>query len=264
MKRILAFTFALCSVVSASARPCAHNIGIPAADTTSVANTGEPEGFVEEDVLWIAEQMPLFDGGGAHNFLKWVVSQLAYPEELIAERVEGLVSVSFVVDREGTVCGIKELTSPDPRLTALVVETMKRSPRWEPGRNAGEPVAVRLTLPVKFTLPETPAEDEVPKIVEEMPTFKGGDLRTFSQWVNSRITYPRVAVRQKIEGTVVISFIVEKDGSVGDVRVVRPSHHSLNDEALRVVRSSPKWRPGTQNGKPARVVFQVPINFRIP
>lgn len=99
--------------------------------------------------------------------------------------------------------------------------------------------------------------------VEVKPTFDGGDANDFSKWVNSQIVYPQDAVDQKIEGKVVLQFTVNKLGEVKDVKVVRGVNEILDKEAVRVVESSPKWEPASQNGIPVSVNYTFPVIFRI-
>lgn len=99
--------------------------------------------------------------------------------------------------------------------------------------------------------------------VEVKPAFEGGDANEFSKWVNSQIEYPQAAVDQKIEGKVILQFTVNKLGEVKDVKVVRGVNELLDNEAVRVVESSPKWEPGNQNGIPVSVNYTFPVIFRI-
>jgi periplasmic protein TonB len=99
-------------------------------------------------------------------------------------------------------------------------------------------------------------------IVEVMPTFKGGDLNKFRDWVGQRTRYPEEAITNKIRGTVFLTFIVEKDGSVSNVTVIKGVHPILDEESVRVISESPKWSPGLQRGQPVRVRFQIPLDFR--
>ena len=101
------------------------------------------------------------------------------------------------------------------------------------------------------------------QVVEVKPTFDGGDANDFSKWVNSQIVYPQDAVDQKIEGKVVLQFTVNKLGEVKDVKVVRGVNEILDKEAVRVVESSPKWEPASQNGVPVSVNYTFPVIFRI-
>ncbi len=99
-------------------------------------------------------------------------------------------------------------------------------------------------------------------MVEQRPTFPGGDAALY-RWLASHLNYPNDAAEQGISGKVIVSFIIKKDGSISSVRVLRSKHPSLDAEALRVVRSMPKWTPGRNNGEPVNVRYSLPINFRL-
>lgn len=98
-------------------------------------------------------------------------------------------------------------------------------------------------------------------IVEDMPTFQGGDVNKFRTWVLKHLQYPEIAAENGISGRVFIRFVVEPDGTVDNVEVVRGVDPALDAEAVRVVKSSPKWSPGKQRGKPVRVAYTFPIVF---
>ena len=108
----------------------------------------------------------------------------------------------------------------------------------------------------------TTAEEEEAYIVpEQMPRFEGGDLLAFRQWVQQQIRYPEQA--QETEGRVIVTFVIEKDGSVGTIRTLASPHRLLSDEVHRVLAASPRWTPGTQKGEPVRVKFTLPVDFRL-
>jgi periplasmic protein TonB len=98
-------------------------------------------------------------------------------------------------------------------------------------------------------------------LVEVMPSFKGGGLDKFRDWVTKRTNYPQAAYDRKIRGTVLMTFIVEKDGAVSNVTVVKGVDPLLDNEAIKAISESPKWTPGLQRGEPARVRFLIPLNF---
>ena len=109
------------------------------------------------------------------------------------------------------------------------------------------------------------SEDDTPFLVaEEMPLFQGKDLNTFRTWVQSQIRYPAEALKRGIEGRVVLSFIVERDGSVSTIELLQSPDRILSEEARRVVSSSPKWTPGRQNGHLVRVRYMLPVDFSTP
>jgi protein TonB len=122
-----------------------------------------------------------------------------------------------------------------------------------------EKVAVNI---VKFSdVEQDMAEDEIFVIVEDMPGFGGGDSNKFREFISKNLRYPEIAAENGIQGRVFVAFVVEADGRVSNVRVVRGVDPALDREAVRVVETSPKWKPGMQRGKPVRVSFTFPIIF---
>ena len=103
--------------------------------------------------------------------------------------------------------------------------------------------------------------DEPFFLVEVMPSFKGGGIDKFRDWVQKRTNYPQPAIDRKIRGKVILTFIVEKDGSVSNVTIVKGIDPLLDDEAVKAISESPKWTPGMQRGEPARVRYIIPLNF---
>lgn len=107
-------------------------------------------------------------------------------------------------------------------------------------------------------------EDDQPFInVEKMPTFQGGDLSTFRNWVQSNVKYPQIAQENGISGTVNVSFVIEKDGRLTNIQVVKSPDRSLADAAITVLQKSPKWTPGRQRNQPVRVKYNLPVVFRL-
>jgi len=105
-------------------------------------------------------------------------------------------------------------------------------------------------------------EEEVFYIVEDMPTFNGGDPATeFRKYIAQNLRYPEIAAENGISGRVIVQFAVNKTGTVVDATIVRSIDPALDKEAIRVVMSSPKWTPGKQRGKAVKVLFTFPINF---
>ncbi|MEN8156075.1 MAG: energy transducer TonB [Bacteroidota bacterium] len=105
-------------------------------------------------------------------------------------------------------------------------------------------------------------EEEVFYIVEDMPTFNGGEPATeFRKYISQNLKYPEIAAENGISGRVIVQFAVNKVGKVVDARIVRSVDPALDKEAIRVVMASPKWTPGKQRGKSVKVLFTFPINF---
>ena len=109
---------------------------------------------------------------------------------------------------------------------------------------------------------QTKKNDMVFDVVEVMPQFPGGQIAML-QYLMKNIKYPEQAMKEGIQGRITVRFIVEKDGSISDVKPVLSVHPLLNKEAVRVVKSMPKWSPGKHNGKPVRVRFNLPVMFKL-
>lgn len=105
-------------------------------------------------------------------------------------------------------------------------------------------------------------EEEIYPMVEIKPEFPGGEPALF-RWLGNHINYPPMAAKNNIQGTVVVQFVVLKDGSIGEVKVVRSKDPDLAAEAIRVVKLMPTWRPGLQNGVPVNVWYALPISFKL-
>ena len=99
-------------------------------------------------------------------------------------------------------------------------------------------------------------------VVEVMPQYPGGQI-AMMKYIMENIKYPKQAMKEGIQGRVTVSFIVEKDGRVSNVRLLRSVQSALDKEAVRVVKSMPKWSPGKHNGKPVRVRFNLPVMFKL-
>lgn len=109
---------------------------------------------------------------------------------------------------------------------------------------------------------EEPVKEEVFSFVEVMPSFQGGDAELL-KYLGDNLKYPKVAKDVNAEGTVFLQFVVESDGSIADVKVIRSVFEPLDQEAMRVIKAMPKWIPGKQNGKSVKVLYTIPIKFDI-
>ncbi|MBR4811141.1 MAG: energy transducer TonB [Bacteroidaceae bacterium] len=107
-----------------------------------------------------------------------------------------------------------------------------------------------------------PEEEEVFMVVEDQPEFPGGTAALL-EYLRKNIKYPAICRENNIQGRVIVSFVVNKDGGIVDPEVIKGVNPSLDKEALRVISTMPKWKPGYQRGKPVRVKYTVPVNFRL-
>ena len=126
--------------------------------------------------------------------------------------------------------------------------------------DTGQKVEVKY-VPVKV-VEEEPEEQTIFEVVEQMPDFPGG-MGALMQFLSKNIKYPTIAQENGTQGRVIVQFVVNRDGSIVDPRVVKSVDPYLDKEALRVIGTMPKWKPGMQRGKPVRVKYTVPVMFRL-
>lgn len=155
--------------------------------------------------------------------------------------------------------------APEPKVTEEVLKIIEddadvEETVMESSEDTGEAVEIKeVEAPVEEAEPE---EQEVFVIVEQMPEFPGGMVECL-KYLGKNIKYPTIAQENGIQGRVVVQFVVNRDGSIVDPRVVRSVDPYLDKEALRVIKSMPKWKPGKQRGKTVRVKYTVPVTFKL-
>lgn len=117
---------------------------------------------------------------------------------------------------------------------------------------------------VTFSIQDGEAAEDMaqPLLVDVRPSFRGGDANQFSKWVNSHLVYPKKAKKAGVQGRVTLAFTIAEDGTVVDVRVLRGINEELDNEAVRVVSSSPKWTPAQKDGQPVAVTYTFPVIFQ--
>lgn len=128
------------------------------------------------------------------------------------------------------------------------------------GQGLAKQANVTEAIPETSALPQDTAV--VLRTVEQLPEFPGGIVE-FMKWLTRNLRYPPIAQQQKIQGKVVVSFIINKDGSIASPRIVTSADPILDREAMRVVKMMPRWKPGMEDGKPCRTMFAIPVNFQL-
>jgi len=222
----------------------------------------------EEEIFLIVENQPDFPGGmGA--LMKFIGDSIRYPVEAQQKGIQGRVICNFVVMKDGSISDLQIVRGVDPLLDAEALRVLGLMPDWKPGTQRGQAVNVRFTLPVVFSLqgekPEgqkTAVTDEVFVVVEDQPQFPGGNV-ALMKFISDNIVYPKEAHANGIQGRVISSFVVMKDGSISDLQIVRGVDPLLDAEALRVLGLMPQWKPGKQRGQNVNVRYTLPIVFSL-
>lgn len=231
-----------------------------------------------DSIYQIVDEMPQYPGG-EKAMMEYVAKNVKYPQEAKDKEIQGRVFVSFVVEKDGSVDEVKVMRSIGGGCDDEAVRVVKAMPKWEPGKQDGKPVRVSYMMPINFKLTDDsptksvkkteankpdmkPNADGVYQIVEEMPSFPGGDQKLM-EYIANNINYPQEARDKGIEGRVFIRMVIEKDGSVSNVKLLRGIGGGCDEEAERVIKSMPKWKPGMMKGEPVPVSYQIPINFKL-
>ena len=218
---------------------------------------------MNEQVFTVVEKMPSFPGGDA-ELLKYIATNIKYPKESQDNGEQGRVICSFIVGRDGSVNNPEVLRGVTPLLNEEAVRVINTMPRWNPGMQRGKAVAVKYTVPITFRLksPVEEAKEETLTVVDVMPQYPGGD-RELLKFIAQSIKYPTDAQEAGVQGRVICSFVVDKKGNIVEPKIIRGIDPSLDAEALRVIVIIPRWTPCRQDGKAVRVLYTVPITFRL-
>ena len=206
------------------------------------------------DIIEIPDSWDMLSG--------YISDRIVYPEEALRKGIKGNVYVGVTIRADGSVTDERIVRGAHPLLDAEALRVIRELPRWEPAKIDGKAVDETYVVTVPFDpdyLEKEPWAD-VYMVVEDMPEFPEGDVK---HYLAEHVRYPEEAKKQGVEGVVFVRFIIKPDGSLTDVKVLRPVHPLLDAEALRVVREMPRWKPGRQDGKPVRVFYSVPVEFRL-
>lgn len=230
-----------------------------------------------EEVFRVVDQMPQFPGG-EEALKKFIQSHINYPPMAAEKKIQGTVVLLMVIDKIGKVNDVTVARSLDEDLDNEAVRVCESLPNFIPGRLNGIAVSVWYAIPVTFELPnntisnqnridlvEKPTEEkeEIFYEVDQMPQYPGGE-DALMRFLQSHIIYPPTAAENKVHGRVVVQFVVDKTGKVGEVKVARSIDEDLDKEAVRVCKLLPRFIPGKQNGTAVSVWYTLPIRFTLP
>lgn len=221
--------------------------------------------------------------GGMEIWNKYLSQNLRFPPEARELGANGTVYAEFIVDKEGNILSpaIKKSLGMGLDDEVLRILALPSLPRWSPGENDGKPVSTLMTIPVRFKSvknPEKPSffatpQMSVPKdllpdedifdVAEQMPIPSDG-MEGWNTYLTNNLQYPKGAKEANLEGTVYVSFVVDKEGQILNPSILRGIGGGADDEALRVISQSPKWTAGMQHGQKVHVRMRLPIRFSLP
>lgn len=229
--------------------------------------------------------MPEYPGGqqALINFLR---QNIEYPANAKEHQIQGRVIAEFVVEKDGSVSDKHIVRSVSPELDAEAMRVISIMPKWKPGKQRGEVVRVKYTIPIMYSLDNEPKEikdnnlpesvvvgyaprkveettdQSVYQVVEEMPKFPGGQ-EALMRYIAMNVKYPVDAQRAKTQGRVILQMVIDENGNVTSPSIIRSVSPSLDAEAIRVITSMPQWIPGKNKGETVRVKYTIPISFKL-
>lgn len=234
---------------------------------------------ISKVVFEIVEVMPEFPDGGMGALMKFLGENIKYPAEAKEKKIQGRVTVQFVVNQDGSISDTKIIRGASPLLDAEALRVIGSMPKWKPGMQKGKAVRVQYTVPVVFSLKKQegdinvhsaqfnpkeikPDANGIYEVAEDMPQFPGG-MSKLLEYISKNMQYPAEAQKQKVQGRVVVQMVVDAEGNITNPRILQGVNPLLDKEALRLMKEMPKWTPGKQNGKAVAVKYTLPVMFKL-
>jgi TonB family protein len=208
------------------------------------------------------DDYPTFQGKTHDAFTDWVLKNVKYPDEAKKKKIQGRITVNFNIAADGSVIDITCVGLPAPILKNAVIKTFQNSPKWEPAKNPNFNINMPIQISVRFVLPDKVLKDDTYNYVDEMPSFQGGEDALIKN-INDNLRYPAEAKSKKIQGNVIVRFVITKEGTVEDPTVIKSIHPLLDAEALRVIGTLSKWTPGKLAGQTVSTYYFLPVAFTL-
>jgi TonB family protein len=251
---------------------------------------------VDDRVFTFVKEKPEFPGG-EKELMGYFDDNLIYPQDALDADVKGKIFLSFIVRKDSFISDVKILRGIFPSCNAEAVRVCSAMPKWIPGRQNGQNVNVQYTLPVIFDFddqkqkkrlvplnerirpvptidkigtnsivppkpilnPEAPEADQIRTFVEQKPEFVNGGDKGLKKYLQDNVKIPAAAAT--VSGKVFMQFVVEKNGSLSNIKVVRGLGNGCDEEAIRVITAMPSWLPAKQDGKEVRCMYTLPVPF---
>jgi TonB family protein len=259
-----------------------------ASDASARTSNPTSGGSDTSNVVYEVVEIQPSPAGGMAGWNKYLSENLRYPPNAQRKGIEGTVIVAFVVNTDGTTTDIEILRSVGGGCDEEVIRIVKGSPKWTPGMQRGTPVRTRMRLPLRFMLggtdtsrdstevslnavplPLTDGQDSTKEnsavffdLVDTPPSPVGG-LAAWQRHLSENLTYPTSARMRGIQGTVLVSFIVNTDGSIEGIELVQGIGGGCDEEAIHIIKISPRWTPGMIKGKAVRTRMKIPVSFKL-
>jgi len=226
--------------------------------------------------IYDAVEKPAVPVGGVEAYGQYLADSQQYPTAALQQGQQGTVNVTFVVEKSGVVSNVTVPQPVAPALDAEAIRLIKGGPKWTPAQNRNEKVRQRVTIPVTFQIPQDSNSGTVgapvspnteqpltQTITPDEPARPVGGTDAFFAWIQENLRYPALARQRKVEGRVTVEFVVQKDGSLTDAKLVKRLGSGCDEEALRLIKAAPKWSPARYKGQAMRQKMVLPVVFQL-
>ncbi len=215
--------------------------------------------------------------GGENRFYEWISANMHYPSDKRNSGIEGEVSMRFSIDTSGKPFDITVQKYSDSVFSKEAVTLLGKMPNWTPFLIDGEKTNSTYNIPIKFQLKDSDNgynyygeenellnlnDEPVYSFASEMPEFTGGTEQMYS-FIKENIQYPEIALENGVEAKIPVSIVIRKNGEITRIKVLKQAGWGLDEEAVRIIKSMPPWKPGKTDGIPVNVKFIIQIKFNI-
>lgn len=219
--------------------------------------------LVQEGELVEKPEVSAEPPGGMAAFRRWIGENYQYAKEAIDAGIKGTIEVSFVVEKNGSLSQLKVKEKLGHGTDEAALTLLRKSPKWSPAIHNGKAVRTAFSLPIRLDLTTLQKEKDKNVIfteVENVPEPPNG-MPEFRKWIGANYQYPSDAIDAGVKGTIRVQFIVEKDGSLSNIKSTEDIGSGTGEAAVNLLLKSPKWKPGIQNGRTVRVEYILPIRL---
>ncbi|WP_180754417.1 energy transducer TonB [Hymenobacter sp. DG01] len=226
--------------------------------------------------IYDAVAQPAVPVGGLEAYAQYLADQQQYPTAALQAGAQGTVTVTFVVEKTGSISNVAVTQPVNPALDAEAIRLIKGGPRWTPAQHRGGIVRQRVSVPISFQIPgeaggtgtaagatPTGTAPTTQLVKPDSPARPVGGTDAFFEWIQQNQKYPALARQRKMQGRVMMEFVVDKDGSLTDIKPIKRLGSGLDEEAIRLIKAAPKWQPATYQGQPMRQKMVLPVVFTL-
>ncbi|MDU0369313.1 energy transducer TonB [Hymenobacter endophyticus] len=226
--------------------------------------------------IYDAVEKPAIPVGGVEAYAQYLADNQQYPTAALQAKAQGTATVTFVVEKNGSVSNVAVAQPLHPLLDAEAIRVIKGGPRWTPAQHKGGTVRQRVSVPITFEIPAetgsgtaaapagTAPDGPITQVVKpDQPARPVGGTDAFFEWIQQNQKYPALARQKKVQGRVMMEFVVQKDGSLSEIKPVKRLGAGLDEEAIRLIKAAPKWQPATYQGQPMKQKMVLPVVFTL-